>query len=107
LGRLKKAIRNRKLILFAQIDHSGEARRVGLTMQETQLLIFGSPKAGTPLTLPRLPLLHTGNQWSEPLSMKAVNVRRFHLWPAFPTLVASSPKEGSENGLWRTGKLRR
>ena len=49
LGRLKKAIRNRKLILFAQIDHSGEARRVGLTMQETQLLIFGSPKAGTPL----------------------------------------------------------
>ena len=49
LGRLKKAIRNRKLILFAQIDHSGEARRVGLTMQETRLLIFGSPKAGTPL----------------------------------------------------------
>ena len=49
LERLKAAIHNRKLILFAQIDHSGEARRVGLTMQETRLLIFGSPKAGTPL----------------------------------------------------------
>ena len=51
LERLKEAIRNRKLILFAHIDHSGEARRVGLTMQETHVLIFGSPKAGTPLMI--------------------------------------------------------
>lgn len=49
LERLKAAIHNRKLTLFAQIDHSGEARRVGLTMQEAQVLIFGGPKAGTPL----------------------------------------------------------
>jgi uncharacterized protein (DUF302 family) len=51
LGRLKAAIHNRNLILFAQIDHSGEARRVGITMQEAQVLIFGSPKAGTPLII--------------------------------------------------------
>ena len=49
LERLREGIHKRKLTLFAQIDHSGEARRAGLTMQEAQVLIFGSPKAGTPL----------------------------------------------------------
>jgi uncharacterized protein (DUF302 family) len=33
------------------IDHSGEAEKVGLKMQEAKLLIFGSPKAGTPLMI--------------------------------------------------------
>ncbi len=35
--------------LFALVDHSGEAEKVGLQMRPTKLLIFGSPKAGTPL----------------------------------------------------------
>jgi uncharacterized protein (DUF302 family) len=51
LERLKAAIGNRKLTLFAQIDHSDEAKRVGLTMQEAHVLIFGNPKAGTPLMI--------------------------------------------------------
>lgn len=37
--------------VFAVIDHSAEAARVGLAMPPTKLLIFGSPKAGTPLML--------------------------------------------------------
>jgi uncharacterized protein (DUF302 family) len=37
--------------LFALVDHSGEAERVGLSMPPTKLLIFGHPKAGTPLML--------------------------------------------------------
>jgi uncharacterized protein (DUF302 family) len=37
--------------LFAVIDHSGEAEKAGLTMPPTKLLIFGNPKAGTPLML--------------------------------------------------------
>ncbi|MDQ2776670.1 MAG: DUF302 domain-containing protein [Acidobacteriota bacterium] len=37
--------------LFALIDHSGEAAKVGMTMPATKLLIFGDPKAGTPLML--------------------------------------------------------
>jgi len=37
--------------LFALVDHSGEARNAGLQMPPTKLLIFGSPKAGTPLML--------------------------------------------------------
>ena len=35
--------------LFAVIDHSGEAEEAGLHLRPTKLLIFGSPKAGTPL----------------------------------------------------------
>ena len=37
--------------LFALIDHSGEAKKVGMKMRPTKLLIFGSPSAGTPLML--------------------------------------------------------
>ena len=49
LKRLEEAVREKGLETFAIVDHSGEAERVGLQMQETKLLIFGSPKAGTPL----------------------------------------------------------
>ena len=51
LARLQEAIHSRNLTLFAHIDHSGEARRVGLTMQEAHVLIFGNPKGGTPLMI--------------------------------------------------------
>src|ERR1700688_3776627 len=37
--------------LFASVDHSGEAEKAGMKMPPTKLLIFGSPKAGTPLML--------------------------------------------------------
>jgi len=37
--------------LFALIDHSGEAQKVGMQMRPTKLLIFGNPKAGTPLMI--------------------------------------------------------
>src|SRR2546423_15494422 len=37
--------------LFAVIDHSGEAEKVGLKMRPTKLLIFGNPKGGTPVML--------------------------------------------------------
>ena len=49
LERLEGTVRQKGLQTFAVVDHSGEAERVGLQMQETKLLIFGSPKAGTPL----------------------------------------------------------
>lgn len=47
--RLEEILRERGVKLFAVIDHSGEAERAGLSMRPTKLLIFGSPKAGTPL----------------------------------------------------------
>ena len=49
LERLKALVRSKGLTVFAQIDHSDEAARAGLTMQPAHVLIFGSPKAGTPL----------------------------------------------------------
>src|SRR5579859_825741 len=51
LVRLRDIIHSRNLTLFAHIDHSGEARRVGLKMQEAHVLIFGNPKGGTPLMI--------------------------------------------------------
>jgi uncharacterized protein (DUF302 family) len=49
VGRLQRLIEEKGLMLFAVIDHSGEANRVGLTMPDTRLVIFGSPAAGTPV----------------------------------------------------------
>jgi uncharacterized protein (DUF302 family) len=49
--RLKNVLHSKGLTLFALVDHSGEAERVGMKMRPTKLFIFGSPKAGTPLML--------------------------------------------------------
>jgi uncharacterized protein (DUF302 family) len=49
MTRLETLLREKGLSIFARIDHSGEAEKVGLKMHNTKLLIFGSPKAGTPL----------------------------------------------------------
>ncbi len=49
--RLKQAILSHNLTIFAHINHSEEARKIGLTMQEAQVLIFGNPKGGTPLMI--------------------------------------------------------
>lgn len=49
--RIESIIRTKNLIIFARIDHSGEAGKVGLTMRPTQLIIFGSPKGGTPMMI--------------------------------------------------------
>jgi uncharacterized protein (DUF302 family)/uncharacterized membrane protein YidH (DUF202 family) len=49
--KLDGMLKAKNVKLFAIIDHSGEAERAGLKMPNTKLLIFGSPKAGTPLML--------------------------------------------------------
>jgi uncharacterized protein (DUF302 family) len=49
--KIKKMLEAKGVTLFALVDHSGEAAKVGLTMPNTKLLIFGSPAAGTPLML--------------------------------------------------------
>ena len=49
LKHLESALQAKNLTVFARIDHSGEAEKIGLQMRPTQLIIFGSPKAGTPL----------------------------------------------------------
>ena len=49
--RLKGILQAKGVTLFALVDHSGEAEKVGMKMSPTKLLIFGSPKAGTPVML--------------------------------------------------------
>lgn len=49
--KLKGILRAKWVTLFALVDHSGEAAKVGMKMPPTKLLIFGNPKAGTPLML--------------------------------------------------------
>ncbi len=50
-NRLTRTLQAKGIAIFAIVDHSGEAKKVGLNMPPTKLVIFGSPKAGTPLML--------------------------------------------------------
>jgi uncharacterized protein (DUF302 family) len=49
LDRLSAALAERNITIFARIDHAAGARSVGTELRPTELLIFGNPKAGTPL----------------------------------------------------------
>lgn len=51
VARLEEMLRHKSIKLFCLVDHSGEAAATGLIMRPTKVLIFGSPKAGTPLML--------------------------------------------------------
>lgn len=49
--RLSNILQAKGVTLFALVDRSGEAEKVGMRMRPTKVLIFGRPKAGTPLML--------------------------------------------------------
>ena len=49
LARVRKLLEDKGVRVFAIIDHSGEAEKVGMKMRPTKVVIFGNPKAGTPL----------------------------------------------------------
>ncbi len=51
VAQLESVLQSRAIKLFATVDHSGEAASAGLQIPPTKLLIFGNPKAGTPLML--------------------------------------------------------
>jgi uncharacterized protein (DUF302 family) len=51
LNRLESVLAERGVQVFAVVDHSGEAEKVGMKMRPTKLVIFGNPKAGTPVML--------------------------------------------------------
>jgi uncharacterized protein (DUF302 family) len=48
-ARLESLLQQRGIMIFARIDFSGDAGRAGLTLRPERMLIFGNPKAGTPL----------------------------------------------------------
>jgi uncharacterized protein (DUF302 family) len=47
--RIQATLQAKGLAIFCVVDHSGEARRAGLEMRPTKLVIFGNPRAGTPV----------------------------------------------------------
>jgi uncharacterized protein (DUF302 family) len=49
--KLEEILQAKGVKLFALIDHSGEAERAGMQLPPTKVLIFGNPKAGTPLMI--------------------------------------------------------
>ena len=49
LKRVEALLQEKGLTIFCRVDHSGEAEKVGLKMHPTQLILFGSPKGGTPV----------------------------------------------------------
>lgn len=51
LNRLEAVVKAKGITVFARVDHSDDAEKVGLKLRPTQLLIFGHPKAGTPLMI--------------------------------------------------------
>ncbi len=51
VGSLLAAIERRELRVFARIDHAAAAREAGLELAEEEVVLFGSPRAGTPLML--------------------------------------------------------
>jgi len=48
-GRLEKILHEKGMTIFTQINHSDAARKVGVELRETRLIIFGNPKVGSPL----------------------------------------------------------
>jgi uncharacterized protein (DUF302 family) len=49
MSRLEAAVRAKGMTVFARIDHSAGASAVGLSLNPTEVLIFGNAKGGTPL----------------------------------------------------------
>lgn len=47
--RFREAVGAAGMKVFAMIDHTGEAREVGMDLAETKVIIFGNPRAGTPV----------------------------------------------------------
>lgn len=51
LDKLERLLGENGVKVFARVDHSGEAQKIGLEMPPTQLLIFGNPRGGTAIML--------------------------------------------------------
>jgi uncharacterized protein (DUF302 family) len=49
ISRLSEAIKRRGLTVFTRIDHAAAARAAGLELPDEEVVVFGNPRAGTPL----------------------------------------------------------
>ncbi len=51
LDRLTKILKSKGITIFARVNHAAGAKKVGMELRPTEVLIFGNPKMGTPLML--------------------------------------------------------
>jgi len=49
LDRLETGLKEKGVTVIARVDHAGAAQKAGMTLRPTEVLIFGNPKAGTPM----------------------------------------------------------
>ena len=100
LEHLLSILQTKSINVFAVVDHSGEAAKVGFEMRATKLVIFGNPKAGTPvmiaapdsaLDLPLKILIAEDPSGSTRVSYNSVGYlqARFGLTPEVVTNVAA------------------
>ena len=100
VDKLKTILKSKGVTVFALVDHSGEAEKVGMKMPPTKLLVFGNPKGGTPLMLAApsvatdLPLKllvredAEGNVWISYWSAQAL-LKRYGLADSFAGNIAT------------------
>src|SRR6202045_4969212 len=94
MRRIEETARRKGLTVFARIDHGGSARDVGLAMQEEQLIVFGNPRAGTPLMVAR-PLVGI----DLPLRVLVWRASDGRVWASYHDSVFISRRYGLPDGL--------
>jgi len=82
LAKLQNILHAKDITVFAVVDHSGEAEKVGLAMPPTKLVLFGSPKAGTPLML-----ASPGVAIDLPLKILISEDREKNVWVSYNSLA--------------------
>jgi uncharacterized protein (DUF302 family) len=94
MRRIEETARRKGLTVFVRIDHGGNARDVGLTMQEEQLIVFGDPRAGTPLMVAR-PLVGL----ELPLRVLVWQDPWFRVWVSYNQSAFIAQRFGLPDGL--------
>ena len=94
LRKLTDTLRAKGVMIFAIVDHSGEAEKVGLKMPPTKVVMFGSPKAGTPLMLaaPSIAI-------DLPLKMLIAEDREGKVWVSYNSLAYLQERHGLPQDL--------
>ena len=94
IRRLDQVVRGKGLSVFARIDHRAGAREAGLDMQDEQVLIFGNPRAGTPLMVAR-PLVGL----DLPLRVVAWRAADGRVWVSYQDSAFIARRYGLPDGL--------
>ena len=92
--KLKAILQGKGVTLFALVDHSGEAEKVGMKMHPTKLLIFGSPKGGTPVmqAAPSIAI-------DLPLKMLIWEDAERHVWVSYNSPIYLQQRHGVPQNL--------